>query len=212
MRLILIVGASAITASAMAALAFRSSAPARAIDGEDAVQAAEGDMPLPHYASDGSLRRPVGYETWVLAGSSIGLGYSEGMAQEREPGMFHTVYISRPAYKHYASTGKFPEKTMMVMNLYAAGEKVAPSKQGYFQGDFLGMEAAVKDSERRPEGWAYYNFTRGMGTVVDSAQPFPKSACFSCHVAHAGKDNVFVQFYPLLRPQIGARAAADKRR
>jgi hypothetical protein len=138
----------------------------------------------------------------VLAGSSLGLGYSETFAANRDPGMFHNVYIPRPAYERYLRSGSFPEKTMMVMTLYAAGEKVAPSKQGYFQGDFVGMEAAVKDSERRPEGWAYYSFTRGMGTLVDSAQPFPKSACFSCHATHAGKDNVFVQFYPLLRPRM----------
>jgi cytochrome P460 len=200
MRFLAFVAASAIAASAMAAVSLRSAAPARPVTARGDSQASE--MPAPRYARDGSLRRPTGYELWVLAGSSLGLGYSEGMAGNRDPGMFHNVYIPRQAYEQYLRSGNFPEKTMMVMTLYAAGEKVAPSKQGYFQGDFLGMEAAVKDSDRRAEGWAYYSFTRGMGTLADSAQPFPKSACFSCHVAHGGKDNVFVQFYPLLRPRM----------
>lgn len=204
MRRALIATVPAIIASAMTAVLLDSSAPLESAAG--AVEDAPAAEPqLPRYTSDGALRRPVGYETWILAGSSIGLGYTEGMPHADDPGMFHRVYISRTAYEQYRKTGTFPEKTMMVMALYAAGQKVAPSKQGYFEGDFIGLEAAVKDTERHPEGWAYYNFTRGMGTLVDSAQAFPKTACYSCHVVHGRRDNVFTQFYPLLR-------AADPRR
>jgi hypothetical protein len=156
-------------------------------------------MAMPAYSADGSLRRPIGYEGWVLAGSSLGLGYTEQIAGTSDPGYFHNVYIQREAYAAYLRTGKFPEKTMLVMALYSAGQKVAPSKQGYFEGDFIGLEAAVKDKNRHPEGWAYYGFTRGIGKLADSVQAFPRSACFTCHIAHAASDNVFVQFYPVLR-------------
>jgi hypothetical protein len=186
-------------ASAVTAFVVSSRAPTDAVRSPIGARTPGRESAAPRYAADGSLRRPIGYETWVLAGASIGLGYTAGMPHADDPGMFHNVYISRPAYEQYLRTGMFPEKTMMVMTLYVPGEKVAPSKQGYFQGDFIGMEAAVKDSERRPEGWAYYNFTRSMGSLMDSAQAFPRTACYSCHLAHAGRDNVFVQFYPVLR-------------
>lgn len=31
---------------------------------------------LPHFTADGKLLRPQGWESWVLAGTSIGLTYS----------------------------------------------------------------------------------------------------------------------------------------
>jgi hypothetical protein len=37
-----------------------------------------------------------------------------------------------------------------------------------------------------------------MAGLRREAQPFPKEACYGCHAEHAARDNVFVQFYPLL--------------
>ena len=56
---------------------------------------------------------------------------------------------------------------------------------------------AVKDTSHRAEGWAYYNFG-GMNGLRSTAQAMPKESCYSCHVQHAKRDNVFLQFYPLL--------------
>ena len=52
-------------------------------------------------------------------------------------------------------------------------------------------------TSHRPEGWAYYNFG-GMTAIRTTAQAMPKDSCYSCHVQHARRDNVFLQVYPLL--------------
>jgi cytochrome P460 len=160
---------------------------------------ATGDT-VPHYAGD-SLIRPDGFERWVLAGASMGLGYSQpsgaDVAAGATPGMFHNVYIEPSAYEHFVRTGKFREKTMLAMTLYEPGQKVHPSKQGFFEGDFIAVEVALKDSERFPGSWAYFNF--GKGTKGARAVAMPRQGCQSCHVKNAADDNVFVQFYPTLR-------------
>ena len=160
---------------------------------------ATGDT-VPRYAGD-SLIRPDGFERWVLAGASMGLGYSQpsgaDVAAGATPGMFHNVYIEPSAYEHYVRTGKFREKTMLAMTLYEPGQKVHPSKQGFFEGDFIAVEVALKDSERFPGSWAYFNF--GKGAKGSRAVAMPRQGCQSCHVKNAADDNVFVQFYPTLR-------------
>lgn len=156
---------------------------------------------VPRYAGD-SLIRPDGFERWILAGSSIGLGYSQPSGADiaaggKNPGMFHNVYIEPSAYEHYVRTGKFREKTMMAMTLFEPGQKVHPSKQGFFEGDFIAVEFSLKDSERYPGSWAYFNF--GKGAKGSRAMAMPRQGCQSCHAQNAADDNVFVQFYPTLR-------------
>lgn len=152
----------------------------------------------PHYDSSGALLRPTGYSTWVFVGGSIGLTY-ETQQHQSSPGEFHDVYLRPESYREYLRTGKFPEKTMLVLALYPPNEKVSPAKGGYFEGDLDGLAAAVKDHEHFREGWAYFNFGQAPNLKA-SATANPKENCYSCHSEHAADDNVFVQFYPILRP------------
>jgi hypothetical protein len=153
---------------------------------------------VPRYAGD-ALIRPDGFERWILAGASLGLGYSAAGGADLAGGgeLFHNVYIEPSAYRHYVRTGRFREKTMLAMTLYAPARKLHPATQGQFEGEFLAAEFALKDSERFPGGWAYFDFgTRGPGS---RALAMPRDACQSCHARHAADDHVFVQFYPTLR-------------
>jgi hypothetical protein len=158
----------------------------------------QGQSTAPRYDASGALIRPQHFETWVFVGSSTGLTYEPGI-RSQGAGEFHDVYLRPESYREYARTGKFPEKTVLVLALYPPEEKVWPAKAGYFEGDLEGMAAAVKDHERFPEGWAYFNFGEA-GHLKEKATANPKEMCFSCHQQHAGTDNVFVQFYPILRP------------
>ncbi|MGH9735938.1 MAG: cytochrome P460 family protein [Candidatus Acidiferrales bacterium] len=151
----------------------------------------------PRYDSHGALIRPRNFETWIFVGSSIGLTYEPGI-RTHSPGEFHDVYLRPTSYREYARTGRFPEKTMLVLALYPPEEKVSPAKGGYFEGDLEGMAVAVKDHERFREGWAYFNFGDGS-RLTDAATANPRPLCYSCHKQHAADDNVFVQFYPVLR-------------
>jgi hypothetical protein len=193
----------------------------------------------PQYDQEGQLKLPADFRTWILAGSNMGLDYREDVAKESapkkdqekkdsekkdgekkdaekktKPANFHNVYINPEAYREYVRTGTFPEKTMLVLDVYSAEESEPRNivASGRFPGKQVGLAMAVKNSAR-PDGsktaWAYYDFSldRAAGkldAVRGTAPAFPNSACFDCHLKHADVDNVWVQFYPTL---LKARAA-----
>ena len=114
---------------------------------------------------------------------------------------FHNVYIHPGDYDHYARTGKFRQGTMLVKELVSVGSKEAPSGKGYFMGDFIGLEVAVKDSKRFPDepgGWAYFSFGHSY-PLLEKSPPQATETCNACHQASAADDYVFTQYYPVLR-------------
>jgi hypothetical protein len=166
----------------------------------------------PEYDVDGKLKLPADFRTWVFVGSSIGLDYrpdvAENTVREVKPyqkdriGDFHNVYINPEAYDQYIKTGKFPEKTVLVMDVYKSENKEPQNivQGGHFSGVNRSVEVAVKNSNR-PDGsktdWAYYAFLNPKTTKT--ARAFKDASCFDCHMKHASDDNVWVQFYPVLR-------------
>jgi len=165
---------------------------------QDAAPSLDG-MALPAYTADGDLIRPDDYRTWVFVGASLGLSYDEDAAEREGPGAFTNVYIQPEAYRYFMATGEFPEGTMLPMDVFRPGSRESINQAGYFEKDFLGMEVAVKDSERYAEGWAYLSFRDRSGGLRESASAFPKERCYDCHAEHAATDNVFTQFYPVLQ-------------
>ena len=171
-----------------------------------------GDSPLPSHAASaapeydetGALKRPTGFREWIFVGTSLGLGYgkvSEAKPAEEPTGEFHNVYIQLASYAEYLRTGTFPDGTMLVSDVYA-GEKRDEKgvvARGVYSGEHHGLEVAVKNS-KRPDGsktdWAYYIF--GAADKL-TATAKPDAACYNCHREHASVDNVWVQFYPVLR-------------
>ena len=144
------------------------------------------------FTKDNELIRPEEYRHWVFVGSSYAMSYrEEGPAQKN----FHNTYIAPQSWEHFRKTGKFPEKTVLLLETYASGSQESINREGSFEDRFLGLSAAVKDSSRFKEGWAYFSFGENRKT----AKAFPKEDCWACHNKHAALDNVFVQFYPVLR-------------
>ena len=172
-------------------------------------------MVTPQYNDEGHLIRPTNFRTWIFVGASIGLSYF-GKEEPKGPGLFHHIYIQPEAYRHYVRTGKFPDKTMLVMENYSAGSKednttgpIVEGKEfdvlhGRFEDKRMGLEVALKDLERFDDGWAYFNFSSAKG-LKETGAAFPKAVCWSCHSTHAADDNVFVQFYPVLREHLEKR-------
>lgn len=161
---------------------------------------------MPVFEGKTTLQRPVNYRDWVFVGSSLGLSYAQNPPAQASAGgmgeMYHNVYITPNAYREFARTGKFPEGTMLAMEMASADTKREPGLQGSFEKEFVGLEVSVKDSSRfDTPGWAYFNFSNGMGqSYKEKADPFPPTAgCVSCHKQNAQTDNVFTQFYPVLR-------------
>ena len=175
----------------------------RAADGRQATPApvareATGDQAVrhPQYDASGQFQLPDDYRRWVLVGSSTGLTY--GPAGGGHP-MFGTTLMEPTAYDHYVRTGRFREGTMFALVMQATGSGVMPARHGQFASNVHVVEAAVKDSTRTPDGWAYYDFGGPMnGGYRTAARPQAKDVCYACHAEHAKTDNVFTQFYGLL--------------
>jgi len=150
----------------------------------------------------GELIKPEGYREWIFVGTPVTPNdMNNGKAPFPE---FHNVYIDPVSYKHYKDTGKFRQGTILVKELVSVGSKKAASGNGYFEGDFIGLEATIKDSKifpKEPGNWAYFSFSKPDHTlpVNDTATAFPAAACNACHDASAAEDWVFTQYYPVLR-------------
>jgi Cytochrome P460 len=170
----------------------------------------------PTYTKGGKLIRPDDYATWVFVGAELGIQYGPEIyahPKEQAPrpgadvGDFHNIYINPEAYAHYVRTGEFPNRTVLVLDAYKAAHKEPRRivRQGHYEAEHLRIEVAVKD-RARPDGsptvWAYYSFPKGGDrpeTFATAASPHRDGECYQCHLHHADVDNVWVQFYPILR-------------
>src|SRR5260221_6357829 len=128
----------------------------------------------PQYASKAILKAPQGYRDWYFAGSNLGISYSPEPGKDES---FKNIYIPKAAAEAFRRDGKFPEKTMLVMEVYRPTGGASPAKRGKFEGEFVGIEVAVKDKAAVEEGWAYYNFIDGKGGQLTTAKAFGKQAC-----------------------------------
>ena len=145
----------------------------------------------PQYTTDNRLVRPVNYRNWIYLSSSLGLQYGPD-ANPADPA-FENVYVNPSAYSEFLKTGKWPDKTIFVLEIRRSMDKGTFARGGRYQGELVTMEAAVKDESRFPEKWAYF----GLGRNAESAKAFPKTeSCFTCHSANAAVENSFAQFYP----------------
>jgi hypothetical protein len=166
---------------------------------------------IPKLTRDGALSQPVGWETWVMVGSSTGLSYNTpgaAPAQGAAPGMFHNVYLQPWAYREFIHNGVFPEGSMFVLAFYEASQKASPARAGFYEGDRApGFEVHLKRAGIDSSGWAFFAFS-------DSVSPGAKlpgsASCYSCHSKEAAHDNVFTQFYPPIRDRL-ARVALGRK-
>ena len=160
------------------------------------------------FAADGKVKIPKNWREWVYVGTPLtpnALNGGEAPFPE-----FHNVYIEPSAWEHYKASGKFANGTQIAKELVSVrendnaedGSSSEVSGQGYFQGEFIGLELTVKDTEKfadQPGGWVYYSFGHHPEPYEQTAEAFPADACNACHEANADDDFVFTQFYPVLR-------------
>ena len=158
--------------------------------------AAAPDSPsdTPQYTSDNALQRPDGYREWIYLSSGLGMSYSENPGDHE---MFTNVFVPRWAYKEFLESGKWPDKTMFVVEERGSESRGSINKHGKYQADStMGIGVEVKDEKRFPERWAYFGFDED----TKSAKANPKEGCWECHENHAAVEHTFVQFYPTLKP------------
>ncbi len=88
----------------------------------------------------------------------------------------------------------------MIKELSSVGSKKSPAGNGYNQGEFTGLETAIKDSKRfkdEPGNWAYFTFGHKYPLKAE-VRKNAVASCNQCHQQNA-KDWVFSQHYPVLR-------------
>lgn len=146
---------------------------------------------MPEYDGTGALRKPTGWEQWTFLGSAVDLSYTSAAPPASD--VLSAAYMEPTAFRSFKAAGEFREGTMTIVAAYATTSAGPPALGGTVPTDLVAFEMSVKDAERAPEGWAYYQFADG-----DTARASPRPDCFDCHDQHAETDHVFTQYYPAL--------------
>jgi Cytochrome P460 len=147
----------------------------------------------PQFTSDGKLVRPEGYRKWVYVSSGYGMSYSQSPDGMQ---MFTNVFVTPAAYDFFAANGKWPDKTMFVLEVYGSTSRGSINKHGSYQTELSGLDVEVKDEARFADKWAYFNFD-GASKAASADTP-SKNDCWKCHDQNAAVEHSFVQFYPEL--------------
>jgi hypothetical protein len=152
----------------------------------------------PRYSGT-ALQRPADYREWVFLSSGLGMNYNDPAPDKPAPTrqFFTNVFVNPSAYRSFAQSGVWPDKTMLVLEIRASSGSGSINKDGRFQTTLSGLEVHVKDARFTENGWAFFNFGGGK----DAAEPLAGQAvasCVACHAEHGAVDNTFAQFYPTI--------------
>src|SRR6266566_3587538 len=87
------------------------------------------DDQLPRFAPGGQLLPPVGWEAWVMVGSSTGLSYAAAPppAAGAAPGMFHNVYVQPWAFG--SSSGRAPSPSARCSYSRSTRRRTSPRRR-----------------------------------------------------------------------------------
>ena len=156
----------------------------------------------PAYNPAGDMLPPENYREWIYLSSGVDMSYNKKPASA-EMTIFDNVFVNADAYRSFLSTGTWPDKTVLVLEVREGRDKGSINQKGHYQGTgVMALEVHVKDESRFPGKWAFFEFD----TVTQPGKLVPRTAdCYSCHQAHAAVDTTFVQFYPTLIPIARAR-------
>ena len=168
--------------------------------------AAQSESSAARFTSDGKLILPTDFRRWVFVGAPLTPnGLNNGNANFPE---YHNVYVEAQNLDAYMKTGEFPEGTVFIKELtrlvkptFPDGSRTEPSGRGFFNGEFNGIDATVKDSKRfsKTNGWGFFTFGHHPLPYDETASERPVTECAGCHIANVAKtDMTWVQFYPML--------------
>jgi len=156
------------------------------------------------YTSDGQLRLPTNYREWVYLSSGFDMSYNPAMQMGHH--MFDNVFVNPEAWRAFVKSGRWPDKTVLVLEARGAEDRGSINQKGNFQSAaVMGLEVHVKDQARFANNWAFFGFSGGQ-----TAKMIPLTEnCYSCHRDHGAVDTTFVQFYPTLMPIAKEKGTVD---
>lgn len=147
------------------------------------------------FTADNKLVRPEGYRRWVYVSSGFGMSYNPSAGGNGAPA-FTNVFVAPAAYDYFLANGRWPDKTMFVLEIYGSASRGSINQKGSYQESLAGLDVEIKDTSRFQDGWAYFGFDDAAKTA--SAVSPSKNACWKCHDQNAAVEHSFVQFYPEL--------------
>ena len=92
--------------------------------------AAKSDNPKPQYSEDGHLLAPGDFREWIFLSSGLGMNYNPQAGGHE---MFTNVFVPQWAYHEFLKSGKWPDKTMFVVEERGSESKGSINKVGHFQ-------------------------------------------------------------------------------
>jgi hypothetical protein len=149
-----------------------------------------------HYTADNRLDFPSDYREWVFLSAGRGMTYGPS-ANPNGPPLFDNGFVNPAAYQEFVKSGRWPDKSMFVLEIRKAATEGSINRGGQFQKDLVAVEVEVKDTQKfaDTDGWAYF----GFGNTREPAGQVPKTQdCYSCHGKNTATEHTFVQFYPTL--------------
>src|SRR5215472_5822959 len=135
----------------------------------------------PQYTAASELVLPKDYREWVFLTSGLGMTYGPAASANPQNPKFDNVFVNPSSYRAFVKTGKWPDKTLFILEIRQSMEKGSINNGGHYQTGIVSIEAALKDERRFAQKWAYFGFGQG-----DKAQPAPAtSSCNTCHGQNA---------------------------
>src|SRR5688572_20255005 len=74
-----------------------------------------GQQPAPAFNTSGELVRPPDYRAWVFLTSGLGMTYGPAQPAAGRPPLFDNVFVTREAYTTFLQSGRWPDKTMFIL-------------------------------------------------------------------------------------------------
>lgn len=148
----------------------------------------------PQFTADGQLTLPKDYRQWIFLSSGLGMTYGPAASADPANPSFDNVFVNPSSWRAFIETGRWPDKTMFVLEIRSATGQGSINNAGHYQNEVRAIEAEVKDEKRFTRKWAFFPFgNKDKATVLPAT-----SACNTCHSQNGAVDNTFVQFYPTL--------------
>jgi hypothetical protein len=149
--------------------------------------------------SQGNLRVPQNYRTLYQ-----GMG-SWAVAADTGPGSkeLHQVFASPGAIEAYRKSGKFPDGTVLVKEVFAAATRPMTTGTVSHAQELKGWFVMVKDSTNSHPGnplwgdgwaWSWFDADKPLKTTSTNY----KKDCQTCHVPAKATDWIYVGGYPTL--------------
>src|SRR3979411_1101587 len=148
----------------------------------------------------GNLRVPENYRTLYQALGSWAIAADNGQGSKE----IHEVYASPGAIDAYRKTGRFPDGTVLVKEVFGASTSDMTTGTVSHADKLKGWFVMLKDSKNSHPGnslwgdgwgWSWFDADKPLKTTSTNY----KNDCMGCHVPETPTDFIYVQGYPSLK-------------